>query len=303
MSHLIDRTGQKFNNLTIIEELGGGKVKCRCDCGNVCTLNKSNVVRGLQKTCGKCPRVVSDETKRKKIKDCVGQRFGRLVVVQELGGRRVLCHCDCGNDKIVNKSHLLHGEIRSCGCLMGLPAGVPRLYRSKVKPGQRFGRLVVLDPVGNNEKGSYVYRCKCDCGNTCDVSAENLINGDTKSCGCLQKEAAQKKLKENLADGTNIAKIKSSKPYAGSKTGVRGVTIRAGKYVANLYLRGKAHYLGRFDNLADAAAARKKAEARYFGEALGEYEGEKETLHNDERALGVRQKSVKKIEEKNEKIR
>lgn len=110
----IDLTGKKFGKLTIIEELGGGKVRCRCDCGTVKAFNRSNVIRGLSTSCGCSRKHMWPEI----IKNVVGQRFGRLVVEEELGYGRVLCHCDCGNEKVVNKGHLLIGDILSCGCLL-----------------------------------------------------------------------------------------------------------------------------------------------------------------------------------------
>lgn len=53
--------------------------------------------------------------------DLTGQRFSRLVVIQEAGRdayRTVLwrCRCDCGNFTIVKSSHLRHGDTVSCGC-------------------------------------------------------------------------------------------------------------------------------------------------------------------------------------------
>jgi hypothetical protein len=49
----------------------------------------------------------------------IGQRFGRLVVVADLGSRFFACACDCnsGATKRVRSDHLLHGRTRSCGCL------------------------------------------------------------------------------------------------------------------------------------------------------------------------------------------
>lgn len=53
---------------------------------------------------------------------CVGQRFGRLVVLDDSGrtGNRVvlcLCRCDCGSEKIVRLTKLRTGSTRPCGCL------------------------------------------------------------------------------------------------------------------------------------------------------------------------------------------
>lgn len=124
-----DLTGRRFGKLTVIKELGGGRILCRCDCGQEKEFIKSNVKRGLSKSCGSCVR---RHTRRDLIKDLTGKRFGKLVVLKELGYRRVLCKCDCGNVKEVNKSHLLSGDIISCGCKRqgnAAEARVPKLYK------------------------------------------------------------------------------------------------------------------------------------------------------------------------------
>ena len=53
--------------------------------------------------------------------------------------------------------------------------------------GARFGRLVVLERAVTDDKATF-YKCACDCGETKNVRAVSLRNGDTKSCGCLRKE-------------------------------------------------------------------------------------------------------------------
>lgn len=124
-----DLTGQRFGKLVVLKELGGGRILCRCDCGREKGFNKSNVKRGLAKSCGSCVR---RHTRRDLIKDLTGKRFGKLVVLKELGYRRALCKCDCGNVKEVNKSHLLSGDIISCGCKMrknAIEARAPKLYK------------------------------------------------------------------------------------------------------------------------------------------------------------------------------
>ena len=52
--------------------------------------------------------------------DITGHRFGRLVVqsraVNSGHHLRWLCVCDCGQEKVVNSSHLKTGHTISCGC-------------------------------------------------------------------------------------------------------------------------------------------------------------------------------------------
>jgi hypothetical protein len=52
-----------------------------------------------------------------RIKDLVGQRFGRLVVTAFSGGEWWLCECDCGGKHVGRRSGLTSGETQSCGCL------------------------------------------------------------------------------------------------------------------------------------------------------------------------------------------
>ena len=54
------------------------------------------------------------------IRHVAGDRFGRLVLVEDtFGGRRskVRCRCDCGNDAVVLVRALRSGITRSCGCI------------------------------------------------------------------------------------------------------------------------------------------------------------------------------------------
>jgi hypothetical protein len=54
---------------------------------------------------------------------------------------------------------------------------------------QRFGRLVALMPVGRNADRKVLWQCRCDCGNESIVAGKRLRSGNTRSCGCLQREA------------------------------------------------------------------------------------------------------------------
>lgn len=53
--------------------------------------------------------------------------------------------------------------------------------------GQRFGKLVAISPTDKKCGSCRVWICKCDCGNTCEVSINSLRTNHTKSCGCLKR--------------------------------------------------------------------------------------------------------------------
>ena len=51
----------------------------------------------------------------------------------------------------------------------------------------RFGRLTVLSLAGYSKSGNLVWKCQCECGNVANVVGSKLLNGHTKSCGCLRR--------------------------------------------------------------------------------------------------------------------
>jgi hypothetical protein len=57
-----------------------------------------------------------------------------------------------------------------------------------ITPGQRFGRLVVIEQTAIQKRGSFMWRCRCDCGTERLVNRSSLGNGNTTSCGCIRRE-------------------------------------------------------------------------------------------------------------------
>jgi len=57
-SRTVDLSGQRFDRLIAICPMGGGGIGkhiiwlCRCDCGNLCKTESSNLKRGYVKSCG-----------------------------------------------------------------------------------------------------------------------------------------------------------------------------------------------------------------------------------------------------------
>jgi hypothetical protein len=56
------------------------------------------------------------------------------------------------------------------------------------KTGLKYGRLTVIERAGKNKHKHTLWRCGCECGNTCIVIGSHLRTGNTKSCGCLSDE-------------------------------------------------------------------------------------------------------------------
>ena len=143
----------------------GSKWLCRCDCGTQKIVWGKYLLSGKSQSCG-CSR----------IRNWVGERFGRLVVlsVKKDGTDNIYhCLCDCGNTvNVVGSS--IYGT-KSCGC-----------SRRTNHIGERYGMLVIDEMLYNLKGDSTTYvSCTCDCGNTQYITKLNsLITGNTLSCGC-----------------------------------------------------------------------------------------------------------------------
>ena len=56
--------------------------------------------------------------------------------------------------------------------------------------GNIYGYLTVIARAENDKEGRAQWLCQCKCGNQVTVRGKALRNGNTKSCGCYQKERA-----------------------------------------------------------------------------------------------------------------
>lgn len=121
------------------------------------------------------------------LKDLVGREFGFIRVIsredkqeddtRENAKWRVLCAC--GKQAIYSHKTLTSNKKTNCGCGM---------RTSKYLPGSKFSMLTIVSagPVHPSTNKPRVY-CKCDCGNEnlTLVQKNNLISGNTTSCGCV----------------------------------------------------------------------------------------------------------------------
>lgn len=123
INHLI---GKEFGLLKILEDRGV-KNKCRivnaqCECGVIKEYHLAAIKRGTTKSCG--------HNKKLNIDDFINKRFGKLIIVENVGREgnnwKVKIKCDCGNYKVTNLYSIKYGKTKSCGCLC-----VEKLGKSK----------------------------------------------------------------------------------------------------------------------------------------------------------------------------
>lgn len=164
--------------------------------------------------------------------DLVGKRFGRLVAIEPVdsdahGNTFWRCKCDCGNETLVMRHHLLSGDTQSCGC-----------YKEQVQhrfddlTGQVFGRLTVLE-YDHTENGRTFWKCQCSCGNVKVIRRAALTQGTTVSCGCYCKERVKESTTTHGYSNTRLYTIwqgiknRCTKPtdHNWKYYGGRGITI------------------------------------------------------------------------------
>lgn len=60
-----------------------------------------------------------------------------------------------------------------------------------------FGKLHVISHRIRKNNQTY-YLCECECGNQKEIRIDHLKNGETQSCGCLQKEKARQAKEKDI---------------------------------------------------------------------------------------------------------
>lgn len=141
--------------------------------------------------------------------DLTGNKFGNLTPIKNVGrdthnNALWLCVCECGRESVVVARDLKSGHTKSCGCLQ------------QQKISHRYGKLAVIKEV-DKRNGRRHYLCQCDCGNQKVVMGGNLIQGNVRSCGCLQKQAPYN-MTHGLSRDSNGKKTRLFRIWSGMKT-------------------------------------------------------------------------------------
>jgi hypothetical protein len=104
-----------------------------------------------------------------------------------------------------------------------------------VEPGQKFGRLTVIQEITIRDNRGYKQRrviCKCDCGNEITTNLQSIFK-HTSSCGCFRKENSANMLRTHGLENDPVyaifkrmrARCCYVKNQDYPKWGGRGITI------------------------------------------------------------------------------
>jgi hypothetical protein len=118
-------------------------------------------------------------------KDELGNKYGRLTVIESAGSTEEYCSyllwkckCECGNVAIVRGSLLRSGHTKSCGCLQ-----IEAVRKTGLKPGKR---LPTGETAFNAILSGYKYRAQLQ-GRTFELTKEefmSLTKQNCTYCGC-----------------------------------------------------------------------------------------------------------------------
>jgi hypothetical protein len=85
-----------------------------------------------------------------------------------------------------------------------MPTGI---YTRSTLVGQRFSRLVVVaESERRSASGERYWLCRCDCGAAVEVVGTSLKSGNTKACGCLNRELIASR-KPNIRHGATKTRL------------------------------------------------------------------------------------------------
>lgn len=93
---------------------------------------------------------------RKELKPIIGKKFGKFTVLEKvdtLDSSQYLCVCDCGNTRICQRSSLISGKHKSCGCSIDYTKS--KLYKHGLSHSRIYGIYISMKDRCKNVRSKY----------------------------------------------------------------------------------------------------------------------------------------------------
>lgn len=217
------------------------------------------------------------------IKYKVGETYGSLQIDEEHAAgdgrsyKNYVYHCvKCGHT-FRGAGGTITGMVKN-GC-----TSCNRIGRAKIRYqeyekylGQHFGALEVVKLCGTEKYAGhkmFFVECRCEkCGSIKKYPLHRLISNSSPvqciNCSrCIAAKNVKAYREEMSLNGTkasSLVKRKNGLTNKNNSSGCNGVSRSGGKWRAYITLKREQKYLGTFDRLEDAVAARKEAEKRLY---------------------------------------
>lgn len=225
--------------------------------------------------------------RKKQIRIKPGDIYGviQIIGVDESADRKLKswhCRCTkCGSEFSATGQSVFKNQNGGCCDCRKMALEQEKINNAKSYIGQSFGHLRVDDFAGMKKpygKITPVMKCYCTkCGEYTDIPLVKLKTGQANECAnCARKNLKYGHEISELShvDGTQIIAIDGRRSLnKNSTSGINGVSFipKSGKYRAYINFKRKQYYLGAYENIEDAVAARKAGEKAIYGDFLKWY--------------------------------
>lgn len=133
--------------------------------------------------------------------------------------------------------------------------------------GQKYNRMTIIS-FSHSLNGHRYWKCECECGNYRTVQIRSVVVGNTKSCGCYNKEKVREAGKKNKTHGYStsrfyklwwslIQRCTNKKSAMYKDYGAKGIKIcddwlKFENFLKDMGVRpSNLHTIGRIDNSKD----------------------------------------------------